>query len=127
MEKEFLEGLGLNEETVAVILERHQLEQQAHQEQMAALRFDSALEQAVTKAGGRNITAIRALLDLETLASADADAMEKALKNLKKECGYLFADATPPAYAPGTGTRQTSPVDEPKSLADALREKFKKK
>ena len=129
MEKEFLESLGLNEETVAAILERHGQVVQAHQEDMDRLRFDASVEKAVAKAGGRNLTAIRALLDEPALlASSEQDKdIAQAVKALKKECGYLFESQMPPAYAVGTGTRQTPAVDEPKSLADALREKFKKR
>ena len=127
MEKEFLESLGIGEEAVAAILEAAQKTQESHQKELAALRFDSALEQAVMKAGGKNLTAIRALLDIDTLSNAEEGAIEKALKELKKTCGYLFESQLPPAYATGTGTRQTPAVEEPRALAEALREKFKKK
>ena len=127
MEKEFLEGLGIGEEAVAAILEAAQERENAHQQEIRKVRFDSALEQAVMKAGGRNLTAIRALLDMDSLANGEEGAIEKALKELKKTCGYLFESQMPPAYAPGTGARQVFQPDEPKTLADALREKFKKK
>ena len=129
MEKEFLEGLGLTEETVAATLERHGQVVKTHQEDMARLRFDTRVEKAVTAAGGRNLTAIRALLNEQELQEAeDAEAaIAQAVKDIKKQCAYLFENATPPAYAVGTGVRQNMPADEPKSLADALREKFKKR
>ena len=129
MEKEFLESLGLNEETVAAILERHGQVVQAHRENLAQLRFETAVEKAVTAAGGRNLTAIRALLDEQALQTAEdtENAIAQAVKDIKKQCAYLFESPMPPAYAPLTGTRQDLSADEPKSLADALREKFKKK
>ena len=129
MEKEFLESLGLNEETVAAILERHGQVVSAHQEDMARLRFDTQVEKAVNAAGGRNLTAIRALLDEQALQTAEdtENAITQAVKDVKKQCAYLFENPMPPAYAVFTGTRQNTPADEPKSLADALREKFKKK
>ena len=129
MEKEFLESLGIEETAVAAILAESQKADESHQKELAQMRFDHALEQAVLGAGGKNLTAIRALLDLEALTAAEdpGKAVCAALKDLKKECGYLFESQMPPAYATGTGTRQTPAVDDPKSLADALREKFKKR
>ena len=129
MEKEFLEGLGLAEETVAAILERHGQVVEAHRESLAQLRFETAVEKAVTAAGGRNLTAIRALLNEQELQTAEdtESAIAQAVKDIKKQCAYLFENAMPPAYAVGTGARQNMAADEPKSLADALREKFKKR
>ena len=129
MEKEFLEGLGLEESAVAAILEAHAQEVSAHQQELEQVRFDASLQQAVARAGGRNLTAIRALLDEAALLAAQdrEKAIGNALKDLKKTCGYLFDSPAPPAYAVGTGTRQNFETDEPKSLAVALKEKCKKK
>lgn len=79
----------------------------AHQEQLAALAFDSTLKDAVTAAKGRNVKAISALLDLDTLrASKNQEAdIKSALEGLKRDSSYLFETAeTPPPYAAGTGT-----------------------
>ena len=129
MEKEFLEGLGLEEAAVSAILERQAQTQEQHAKELAQVRFDSALEQAVSKAGGRNTVAIRALLDVDALAAAEdrEQAIRQALGQLKKECSYLFELPAPPVYAAATGTVQGYLPDEPKTLAEALKEKFKKK
>lgn len=75
------------------------------EEQVAAARFDAALNTAIGKAGGRSEKAIRALLDLDSLrTSADPEgAIAAALEQLEQENGYLFGGATPPPYAAGTG------------------------
>lgn len=75
------------------------------EEQVAAARFDAALNTAIGKAGGRSEKAIRALLDLDSLrTSADPEgAITAALAQLEQENGYLFGGITPPPYAAGTG------------------------
>ena len=75
------------------------------EEQVAAARFDAALDTAIGRAGGRSEKAIRALLDLEGLrTSADPEgAIAAALEQLEQENGYLFGGITPPPYAAGTG------------------------
>lgn len=75
------------------------------EEQVAAARFDAALNTAIGRAGGRSEKAIRALLDLDSLrTSADPEgAIAAALEQLEQENGYLFGGITPPPYAAGTG------------------------
>lgn len=75
------------------------------EEQVAAARFDAALNAAIGRAGGRSEKAIRALLDLDSLrTSADPEgAIAAALEQLEQENGYLFGGITPPPYAAGTG------------------------
>ena len=129
MDKEFLESLGLEETAVTAILERHTQQEQAHAAALEQVRFDHLLEQAVAREGGRNAVAIRALLDVDALAAAEdrQKAVQDAVKKLKKDCNYLFESPVPPAYATGTGTNRGYVPEEPKSLAEALKEKFKKK
>lgn len=75
------------------------------EEQVAAARFDAALNTAIGRAGGRSEKAIRALLDLDSLrTSADPEgAIAAALEQLEQENGHLFGGITPPPYAAGTG------------------------
>jgi len=83
-----------------------------HKRQLADLAFDGVLKDAITAAKGRNVKAIRALLDVDTLkASKDQTAdIRSALEGLKKDSGYLFdAGETPPPYAAGTGTGGVRP------------------
>lgn len=99
---------------------------EAHGQELAAVRFDAALRQCISKAGGRNHKAIAALLDLEALKEQPEEALAGAVQTLKKDCGYLFHSPQPPMYAPGTGT-VSMVAAEPESLAGALREKFERK
>lgn len=83
------------------------------EEQVAAARFDAALNTAIGRAGGRSEKAIRALLDLDSLrTSADPEgAIAAALEQLEQENSYLFGGITPPPYAAGTGA--SAPGGEP--------------
>ena len=90
-----------------------------HQAKLAELEFDGALKDAITAARGRNVKAVRAMLDVDTLrASKNREAdIKAALEGLKKDSGYLFeSDETPPPYAAGTGTG-----GRPDASLDALR------
>lgn len=85
-----------------------------HQQKLADMAFDKDVEDAITKAGGRNAKAIRALLDVDTLKkstnrAADIDA---ALKAVAKDNDYLFDNGgNPPPYSPGAGTGGTGNQD----------------
>ena len=94
-----------------------------HQKAMSGLRMEHALDRAVSKAGGKSVKAISALLDMESIAKSDdiAEALQQAVDTLKETDGYLFAPVAP-AYAAGTGT--VTPQTQPATLAGALREKF---
>ncbi len=98
-----------------------------HNQKMADMAFDHALESAINGAKGKSTKAIRALLDVDTLKGSknqEAD-IKAALEGLKKDSGYLFDDGQiPPPYAGGTGTGNPKQSGEPMSLAGALREKY---
>ena len=124
MERAFLEGLqvgeqGLPGEVVDAILEQHRRE-------VDRLRLEGAVDMAVTRAGGRSLKAITALLDMETIAASEnvQDSLQQALSQLKKESGYLFEEPTPPPYArfTGTGSRE---FPQPATLAGALKARMK--
>ena len=118
MEREFLEGLrvageALPQDTVDAILARHE-------SAVRKVRQDAAVQLAVQNAGGRNLTAISALLDLSSMEDAEdlsAAALE-AVEAVKREHGYLFLSPVPPYHAGGG-----SPIEPVKqvSLAEALR------
>ena len=79
----------------------------AHKTELANMAFDRALEGAITNAKGKNVKAIKALLDVDTLkASKNQEAdIKTALEGLQKESGYLFDDGnTPPHFSAGAGT-----------------------
>ena len=102
---------------------------QTHQRELDALRFQSALEEAVRKTGGRNTKAIAALLDMDAIRESQdlPGALDHALEEMKKEHDYLFTDQTPPLYARGTGTQLGESHPAGTTLADALREKYERK
>ena len=118
MEREFLEGLrvageALPQDMVDAILENHE-------SSIRKVRQDAAVQIAVHNAGGRNLTAISALLDVASMEEAEdlSAAACAAVEAVKKEHGYLFVSPVPP-YHGGSG----SPIEPAKqvSLAEALR------
>ena len=93
-----------------------QAEQEA-QAKVEAIRFDATLEAAITKVGGRNAKAVRAVLDMDALRqSKDAERdIASALDACAKEHEYLFRAANPPVYAAGTGS--TPPARDDGNMA----------
>ena len=80
--------------------------------QVAAVKFDATLDAAITKAGGRNAKAVRAVLDMDALRqSKDAERdIASALDACAKEHEYLFR-VNPPLYAAGTGSTRPARGD----------------
>ena len=101
---------------------------QSHSRELAQLRLEGQLSQAVAKAGGRSIKAIAALLDMDTISASEdvPGALEAALGELKQENGWLFEGETPPPYARFTGSSGGQTQTQPATLAGALRERMKK-
>ena len=96
MKREFLEQLlGQSEATEAILAE--------HNRVVAAMEAEAAVRQAVTASGGRNLTAIRALLDESGIAGSEnvMAAAEAAVREVKRNSPYLFQ--SPVVSAPGTG------------------------
>ena len=153
MKREFLQGLTVNDqplskEVIDAIMaengkdiqtarqssreweEKYERAVAEHQQQIADIRFSSALSEAVRACGGRNEKAIAALLDMQTLRACEdpKTALTDALAKLKQENGYLFkTEEAPPSYARGTGTRQGDEFTQPATLAGALRERMERK
>ena len=98
--KDYIESLGLSGEVAEGILERHGAVVAGLEQRLRGQAVDFAVKQAVSAAGGRNLTAIRALLD-ETAFGEDPEADARAaVAEVKRENPYLFAG---PISAPGTG------------------------
>ncbi len=95
MERSFLEGMIGDPAVVDAILREHE-------RTVRDVRFQHSLASCVERAGGRNLTAIRALLDENALMGAeDVDrAVGEAVGELKKQHGYLFRSPVQP-YAAG--------------------------
>lgn len=68
-----------------------------YENQIADMKFSSALDAAITAAGGRNVKAVSALLDINALKkSKDQSAdIAAALETCKKENEYLFGATEP--------------------------------
>ena len=100
----------------------------AHQQELARLAFDGIVKDAVNAQRGRNLTAIKALLDLPSLQESPqpTEAVQAAVQALKQEHGYLFeTQPAMPPYAPGAGTGVAQAEPSPNTLAGALRAKLK--
>ena len=127
MDKEFLEGLGMDAQVVEAVLQAHTQVVQEHQAQLKQAQLQHQVSEAVHKAGGRSVKAICALLDMDAISQRDdvAAALEEALTELKKESSYLFQSATPPQYARFTGAQEMP--QKATTLAGALKERMKRK
>lgn len=68
-----------------------------YEAQIADMKFGTALEAAITAAGGRNAKAVKALLDVDALkASKDQTAdIKAAIEACQKDNGYLFGSNEP--------------------------------
>jgi hypothetical protein len=82
---------------------------------MAALKFDHALEGALTGAKAKNAKAVKALLDANNLKLNDADGsiigLDDQLKKIKETNDYLFESETPPPTIVTGATNQTTITD----------------
>ena len=117
------------EEAAKAWEEKYNQALETHKQQLSQMAFEKALGEGIVKARGRNAKAITALLDVETLKESEnqADAIEAALEELKRDSRYLFEGDVPPPYARGTGAYNGPQEKHPTTLAGALREKFERK
>lgn len=84
-----------------------------HKAEMDDIAFHGVLDEVITAAKGKNVKAIKALLDLDALKASKNQAVDAktAVDALQKENGYLFGDdQVPPPYAAGTGSTQPPPA-----------------
>lgn len=117
------------EEAAKAWEEKYNQAVESHKQELARMTFEKVLGEGIAKAKGRNAKAITALLDLEALKESEnqADAIEAALEDLKRDSRYLFEGDVPPPYARGTGAYHGPQEKHPTTLAGALREKFERK
>ena len=117
------------EEAAKAWEEKYNQAVESHKQELVGMTFEKVLGEGIAKAKGRNAKAITALLDLEALKESEnqADAIEAALEDLKRDSGYLFEGEVPPPYARGTGAYHGPQEKHPTTLAGALREKFERK
>ena len=95
--KEFIEKLVEDPEIAGAI-------DAEYQRRIRAMGVESAVKEAVAAAGGRNLKAIRALLDESSIGQAQdmAAAAKSAVEELRQESPYLFG--TGRVFAENTGT-----------------------
>lgn len=99
--QDFIDNLGLDEATAQLVRTEHQKVIDAYESRIRTITVDAAVKQAVTAAGGRNLTAIRALMD-ESAFGEDIEAGAKAaVAAIRRENPYLFGGMA--VTAPGTG------------------------
>ena len=94
--KEFLENLVADPEVVAAI-------DGEVKRRVRGLQAEAAVKEAVAAAGGRNLKAIRALLDTQSVESAQdmAAAARAAVAAVRKDSPYLFGQGA--VFAQNTG------------------------
>ena len=102
MQQDFIDSLGLDEATAQLVRAEHQKVIDAYESRIRTLTVDAAVKQAVTAAGGRNLTAIRSLMDESAFGDDIEAGARAAVARVKRENPYLFATAQ--VTAPGTGT-----------------------
>lgn len=113
--KEF-EGVNVNDlkgkiETLTNELNQKETE---YQNKIADMEFNSKLESAINSFGARNVKAVKALLDIDSLKSSknqDAD-IKTALEACQKENDYLFG-SNEPINNPIEVTQGTVPETDP--------------
>lgn len=91
--------------------------------------FDASVKDAIRKASGRNEKAIMALLDVDTLKASknQAQDIETALANLKKDNDYLFqAAGTVPRVVSVTSGINPDAQTKKEQANEALRSFFGK-
>lgn len=97
-----LDGLktisGDNEDLQKQITELQRInteQKKAHDAEMKQLRFDNAVDSALTAAGAKNSKALKALLDLEKISLDDNGKLlgfNEQIKGLQKSDSYLFVE-----------------------------------
>ena len=130
MDREFLQTIrvgedALPEEVIETILSQSRQEETAWQQKLHRMHLEGCLQRSVQQAGGRNVKAIEALLDLDAIGGSEdlQAAMDAAVRDLKARESYLFSGPQAPGYAAGTGSHSPH-SGSPMTLAEALRAKF---
>ncbi|WP_313758554.1 phage scaffolding protein [Tissierella sp.] len=94
------------------------------EKEIETLKFEHSLENALTKAGAKNVKAAKALLDIESLKDSkniDKD-LEIAITTLKESDEYLFGETDPTGTGGslGGGEKQKGNSDSKASTDDFI-------
>lgn len=85
-------------EQIASLQEANRAAKEGYEQQIAGIRFDYALDAALSAARAKNTKAVRALLDTGTLSlneKGQIAGLDKQLEQLKSDAGYLFESDKP--------------------------------
>ncbi len=99
------------------------------QQKLADRDFNDALKDAISASGARNVKAVMALLDSETLKSSknQKEDIRKALETVKKDNDFLFVPEKPVPKMVSSTPGINQAVDDKKTQAnEALRSLFGK-
>ena len=113
---------------IADLQKQNAEQQKAHKAELAQLKLDNAIDNALTAAGAKNLKAVRARVDMEKLQLGDDGKLTgwpEQLEALQKSDGYLFAAQQPPAFrgfqpAAGSDGVPAGQVDTGKMSYDEL-------
>ena len=100
-------------------------------EDMEALKFEHELESAIRDSKAKNVTAVKALLDIESLKSSTdrKQDIQKALEATKADNDYLFQDEAPSgtggSMGAGTKGKITITKDKIMEIGDPIERKRK--
>ena len=126
-----------NNEELKAQIEKLQAENKANQENyetnIARLKLDNALDNALNLAGSKNNIAIKALLKMDNI-KLDGDKLigfDEQVAELKKNADYLFKveetkTPAPAGTTPSNGNTGTAPTSENITLAGALAKEYNK-
>ena len=98
MDMEFLQELGLSEETANAVLEKHSQE-------LDGIQLDFSLERELTKRGVKSMEAAMKLFDKEGLSFSDGRVLglSEKLDSFEKENDFLFSKGdTKPVFSKPT-------------------------
>ncbi len=80
---------------IADLQKANEDQQKAHEAEIAQLRLDNAVEAAILAAGGKNVKAVRALLDMSKLRlekDGTVTGLSDQLKGVQKSDAYMFVE-----------------------------------
>lgn len=96
---------------------------EAHGKEVAGLKIGAAVDAALTKAGARNQTAVKALLDMEQIKldkEGNITGIDEQVKSLLKgkDTGFLFASEQQPVLSGVTPAKVSQP-NEPSGWVES--------
>lgn len=122
LNKQLKDVEGVPEE-LKTLKEKYETAKTETESKVKQLKFDYALEQAITKSGARNPKAVRGMLESDKLEFGDDESikgLEEQIKGLQESDAYLFnkGTSTGGSYQPNGG--QKTPPAQATSMTEAL-------